>query len=88
MPARKPTKVELTELQRRGARPKKIVRAPDPAALLVTRQQASRILSISVSTLVRLEAAGRLTAIKLDPESAGMIHYRNSDVQRLARGDT
>jgi hypothetical protein len=51
---RKPTQAELAELQRRGARPKKVIRTPDPGSLLVTRVQASRLLNTSVSTLIRL----------------------------------
>jgi hypothetical protein len=44
------------------------------------------MLSISVATAIRLEAAGRLTAIKLFPSSNSKTHYRVAQVRALATG--
>jgi hypothetical protein len=81
---RRPTPAEAAELERRGDR-KKLFKAPDPGSLLYTRVQAARLLNTSVATLIRMENSGKLTAVKLNPESEnGMVHYRAIDVQRLA----
>lgn len=73
---------------RKQSRPatQRLYRAPDPGALLVTRAQAARLLSCSTSTIVRLEAAGRLKAVKLTNSENGLAFYRVEDVRRLASG--
>ena len=68
--------------------PKKVYQPPDPAALLYTRQHSRRVLSCSLTTIIRFEDAGLLDAIKLNPESPNAkTYHRASQVQALARGD-
>ena len=59
-----------------------------PAPLLYDRSQTSALLNCSVATLLRLEAAGRLQAIKLFPNSpTGKTFYAAPQVHALAGGE-
>jgi hypothetical protein len=60
----------------------------DPTPLLHTREQACRMLGgISVSTLIRLEAMGQLTAVKLNKTSkSAQTFYKHDDLVALASG--
>lgn len=60
-----------------------------PAPLLYDRAQTSALLGgVSVATLLRLEAAGRLQGIKLFPNSpTGKVFYPANQVRKLAGGD-
>jgi len=59
---------------------------PPDEALLVTRRQASALLNVSISTLLRMEALGLLRPIKLVPGKYGQTHYSKASV--LARAET
>jgi hypothetical protein len=54
--------------------------------LLVTRQDAARLLSCSTSTLWRMEREGRLTPIKLSTSQNGQTFYNSADLLLLSRG--
>jgi MerR HTH family regulatory protein len=56
-----------------------------PEPLLHTRQQASRLLNCSITTLQRLEKAGVLKPVKLNKPS-GQTFYRHHDLVVLATG--
>ncbi|MGE0522112.1 MAG: helix-turn-helix transcriptional regulator [Variibacter sp.] len=61
-------------------------RANSVPQLLYSRTQAAQALGgVSVSTIRRLEAAGRLTPVKLSPHKDGaLVFYRVDEVQALA----
>lgn len=80
---RKPTKAKVAKPQ--SDRPK-VNRAPDPAAELYDRQQSRRVLSCSLSTIIRLEEAGLLDKIKLNRTPLAKTHHRAAQVLALARG--
>jgi excisionase family DNA binding protein len=63
---------------------KKTPAAPDHGALLFTRAQVAALLNVSVMTVIRLTAAGRLKPIRLTPGSSGKVFFRASDVFALA----
>ena len=64
---------------------KRVYHAPDEAALLWPRQHSCRVLSCSMATIIRLEEAGKLDKIKLDPTSPnGMTYHRPAQVRALA----
>jgi hypothetical protein len=64
---------------------KKPYHSPDPSALLWTRQHSCRALSCSLATIIRLEDAGKLDKIKLDPDSPNALTYhRPAQVKALA----
>lgn len=50
--------------------------------VLVTRREAAEILASSISTIVRLENAGALPAVRLRG-GMGRVRYALSDVERL-----
>jgi hypothetical protein len=56
--------------------------------LLYSRLQTAQALgNVSVSTIRRLQAAGRLTPIKLSPDKEGaVVFYRADEVHALAEG--
>jgi len=54
--------------------------------LLITRRQASAMLNVSVSTLLRMEALGLLRPIKLVPGKNGQTYYSKASV--VARAET
>ena len=58
---------------------------PPPQSLLVPRRVACEMLAISSATAIRLEACGKLTAIKLHPNPNGKTFYKRSQVLRLAQ---
>jgi hypothetical protein len=67
-----------------GRRPKY---SPPPVnPLIVPRRQAARLLSVSTSTLIRMEQAGTLTPLKLTQADNGAVFYRLADLERLAQG--
>jgi hypothetical protein len=55
--------------------------APTVPALLYTRRQASQMLNVSTSFLLRMEAAG--TGIKLTNKPTAMTFYAASDIITL-----
>jgi hypothetical protein len=55
--------------------------------LLYSRRQASQMLNVSVSTLLRLEAAGTLRGIKLTKNTSNaMVFYPAAELYALANG--
>jgi hypothetical protein len=58
----------------------------EPPPLLHTRQQAARLLSVSIATLQRLEKAGVLRPIKLSNKRTAMTLYKHDDLIVLASG--
>jgi len=85
--------ISSTGLEKKRERPRLTASTPAPApkpvaALLVPRAVACKMLSISVATAIRLEAAGRLTAIKLYPKQNSKTHYRVEQVRALANPAT
>jgi hypothetical protein len=54
------------------------------APLLYTRKRAAALLSISEATLIAMEQAGTLTAVKLNRSENGKSFYRASDIHALA----
>ena len=57
--------------------------------LLFTRQQTSEVLSCSIPTVIRLENAGRLDKVRLDPNKpTSEVRHRVEQVEALARGET
>ena len=62
---------------------------PDPQPLLYSREQARRLLGgVSSAMLKRLEAAGELTAVRLNKRSpVGQVFYRRAQVLALAQAD-
>jgi hypothetical protein len=64
---------------------KKQYHAPDAGALLYTRQQSRRALSCSLAKILRLEAAGKLDKLRLDPKSENsIVYHRAAQVKALA----
>ena len=62
-------------------------RAPPPASpLIVPRRAAAQMLSVSISTMIRLEASGTLSPLKLTEATNGQVFYRVSDLERLIGG--
>jgi hypothetical protein len=60
---------------------------PGQGPLLYTRKQSAALLSCSVMTVMRLEAAGALRRVRLPPGSTtGKVYNRASDVHALAEG--
>ena len=55
-----------------------------PPRKLYNRRVAAHVLSTSVSTIRRLEAEGKLTAVKLRA-AGGVTHYLAEQVDRLAQ---
>lgn len=47
---------------------------------LLTRQDVARLFKVSPLTVIRLEAAGKLPAVRI---GAGSVRYRKSDVEKL-----
>ena len=66
-----------------GRRPK-FQNQPPVNPLIVPRRQAARLLSVSTSTLIRMEQAGTLTPLKLTQADNGAVFYRLADLERLA----
>jgi hypothetical protein len=54
------------------------------APLLYTRKRAGALLSISEATLIAMEQAGTLTAVKLNRSENGKTFYRSCDIHALA----
>jgi hypothetical protein len=52
--------------------------------LLLTRAQTARMLALSVSSVIRLELEGRLSAIKLSRKRSAKTFYRHDEVCALA----
>ena len=55
---------------------------PSPRRLLVSRLEAAKMLGCHVATVQRLEAAGRLPAVKL-AGPLGKTYYRIADIEAL-----
>jgi excisionase family DNA binding protein len=53
--------------------------------ITVTQPECARLLGVSVRTVRRLVAEGRLTTVKLHPNGHPLI--RHSDVERLVAGE-
>ena len=61
--------------------------ADAPAPLLVSRKRASQLLGVHPSTLWRAEKTGRLTPIRLNPNSrTSAVLYRMSEIQLIVGG--
>ena len=54
--------------------------------LLVLRKDAAKLLACSISKLIKLEQAGRLTPIKLTGSANSIVHYKVEEVEALASG--
>jgi hypothetical protein len=78
---------ELPLRRRAELREQRKRRAPPPVSpLIVPRRAAAQMLSVSISTMIRLEQAGTLTPLKLTEANNGQVFYRVSDLERLAQG--
>jgi hypothetical protein len=56
-------------------------------ALLYTRRQASQMLNVSISTLLRLEASNQLRGVRLTKgKASAMVYYPAADLISLANG--
>jgi predicted site-specific integrase-resolvase len=54
--------------------------------LLLTRKQVAKLLgNVDVSTIRRLERAGRLKAVRLTKSPSGKVFFRREDVLRLVQ---
>ncbi len=51
--------------------------------IIYTRLHVAALLGVSVSTVQRIEARGRLRPLKLSGSQAGRTHYRAEEVERL-----
>ena len=58
--------------------------ARDRDRLLYTRQQVADLYGVSVATIIRMEADGRLLGLKLGPSKNHRTLYRAADVERIA----
>ena len=47
---------------------------------LLTRKDVAKLFQVSTLTVIRLEAAGKLPAVRL---GAGTVRYRKSDIERF-----
>lgn len=47
---------------------------------LLTRKDVAKLFQVSTLTVIRLEAAGKLPAVRL---GAGTVRYRRSDIERF-----
>ena len=55
--------------------------------LLVTRSQLAKLFNCSVMTVIRLEQAGKLHPVRLNPGSENSrVHYRTSEIHALVQG--
>jgi hypothetical protein len=55
--------------------------------LLYSRNQVCRMLGgVHPATVVRLEEAGKLHPVKLNPGKLGRVYYRRAEVVALAEG--
>jgi hypothetical protein len=52
--------------------------------LLYRRDEAAAMLGVSISTLIRMEASGRLTKHTLGEKQNSVAVYRAADIYRLA----
>jgi hypothetical protein len=68
-----------------GRRPK-FQNQPPVNPLIVPRRVAAKMLSVSVSTLIRLQASHVLVPLKLTQANNAQTFYRLTDLQRLAQG--
>jgi len=59
---------------------------PTISPLIVPRSVARRMLSVSTSTLIRLEQCGKLDPLKLSESSNGVVYYRISNLEALIGG--
>jgi hypothetical protein len=57
-----------------------------PSSLLVPRKEGARLLSRSTDSMRRLEQAGLLRPVRLDPGASAHVYYRKSDILRLVNG--
>jgi hypothetical protein len=85
MPKRRVKLLSKNERDRRAQQREASLATVQP--LIHPRRAASRLLSCSVAKLIRLEKAGRLTPIKLDPESkSSQTYYTDEQLRALASG--
>ena len=74
---------ERRQRQRRRARELR-----DRLQLLFTREETAAVLGVSVATVRRLEAAGALNGLRLNPGTTrGPVLHRRHEVMRLAGAD-
>jgi DNA-binding XRE family transcriptional regulator len=59
-------------------------RRSEQARLLYRRDEVAHMLGLSMSTIIRMEADGRLPGLKMRPGKNCRALYRASDVHRLA----
>jgi hypothetical protein len=77
-PINKPRQISEREAQRREAQ-----RELSLDQLLFTRAQSAHLLATSIMTVRRLEAAGRLSVVRLQSKRGPVLHPR-ADVFALA----
>jgi excisionase family DNA binding protein len=58
---------------------------PQVTEQLMTRKDVAKLFQVSPLTIIRLETAGKLPAVKL---GAGSIRYRRIDVERFIAEST
>jgi excisionase family DNA binding protein len=61
-----------------GVRYVRVMTTPDPDELL-TLSEAAALLTVSKNTVLRLERAGQLTAVRPTPRT---VRYRRADIER------
>jgi len=77
-------KVSDADKRRRAEQAKADRARKDRMRLLYTRAEVAEMLGVSVATVIRLEADGRLPALKLGTEANCRALYRAVDVHKLA----
>lgn len=78
--------MSAAEKLRRRAQQREQALAAAPTLLYSRRQTAKALGGISIATVLRLEAAKRLTPIKLLGAANGLTFYRPAEVHALAEG--
>jgi len=65
------------------------IKADQSPSIFVSREEAARLLGgISVRSVIRLEDAGRLTPVRLNPSSTNSrVLIRRSEIEALGSAD-
>jgi DNA-binding XRE family transcriptional regulator len=77
-------KISGNEAKRRRAQSARDRQRRDRDRLLYTRQEVAKLYGISIASIIRMEADGRLRGLKLGPSKNNRTLYRAADVERLA----
>lgn len=77
-------KLSQQERQRRQQQAVRDRELRDRDRLLYTRNEVARLFGVSIATIIRMEADGRLLGLKLGPSKNHRTLYRAADVERIA----